>query len=352
MNAQLPTPATAWRAVQRRDAGFDGRFVYAVGSTRIYCRPSCASRRPTKSRVEFFSTPADAERAGYRACKRCRPSSGDASRIEKAVADAIAFIALHATEPITLDVLARRVGMSPFHLQRAFKRAMGVTPREFRDAERRRLLATRLRSGDTVSRATYEAGFGSSSRVYEGASEKMGMSPSAIRKGGAGQRMQFSVVASPLGRLLVAYTEHGVCSVTLGDDDRALEKTLRAEFPNAEIRPAGSTIHEWISAIVASLEGKGSASAVPVDARGSAFQMRVWNALQHIPRGTTLSYSEVANRIGKPSAVRAVARACATNPVALVVPCHRVIREDGSLGGYRWGLERKKALLEQESSQR
>ncbi|HET9452676.1 MAG TPA: bifunctional DNA-binding transcriptional regulator/O6-methylguanine-DNA methyltransferase Ada [Gemmatimonadaceae bacterium] len=352
MNAQLPTPATAWRAVQRRDAGFDGRFVYAVGSTRIYCRPSCASRRPTKSRVEFFSTPADAERAGYRACKRCRPSSGGASRIEKAVADATAFIALHATEPITLDVLARRVGMSPFHLQRAFKRAMGVTPREFRDAERRRLLATRLRSGDTVSRATYEAGFGSSSRVYEAASEKMGMSPSAIRKGGAGQRMQFSVVASPLGRLLVAYTEHGVCSVTLGDDDRALEKTLRAEFPNAEIRPAGSTIHEWISAIVASLEGKGSASAVPVDARGTAFQMRVWNALQHIPRGTTLSYSEVASRIGKPSAVRAVARACATNPVALVVPCHRVIREDGSLGGYRWGLERKKALLEQESSRR
>ena len=352
MNAQLPTPATAWRAVQRRDAGFDGRFVYAVGSTRIYCRPSCASRRPTKSRVEFFTTPAEAERAGYRACKRCRPSSGDASRIEKAVADASAFISSHATEQITLEVLARRVGMSPFHLQRAFKRATGVTPREFRDAERRRLLASRLRSGDTVSRATYEAGFGSSSRVYEGATGKMGMSPSAIRKGGAGQRMQFSVVASPLGRLLVAYTEHGVCSVTLGDDDRALENSLRAQFPNADIRAAGSTIHEWITAIVSSLEGKGSASSVPMDARGTAFQLRVWNALQHIPRGTTLSYSEVASRIGKPSAVRAVARACATNPVALVVPCHRVIREDGSLGGYRWGLERKKALLEQESSQR
>lgn len=350
MNAQLPTPATAWRAVQRRDAGFDGRFVYAVGSTRIYCRPSCASRRPTKSRVEFFTTPEEAERAGYRACKRCRPSSDDASRIEKAVTDASAFITSHATEPVTLEVLARRVGVSPFHLQRAFKRAMGVTPREFRDAERRRLLATRLRSGDTVSRATYEAGFGSSSRVYEGAAAKMGMSPSTVRKGGAGQRIQFSVVASPLGRLLVAYTEHGVCSVTLGDDDRALEKTLRAQFPNADIRAAGSTIHEWITAIVSSLEGKGSASSVPMDARGTAFQLRVWNALQHIPRGTTLSYSEVASRIGKPSAVRAVARACATNPVALVVPCHRVIREDGSLGGYRWGLERKKALLEQESS--
>lgn len=352
MNASLPTLATAWRAVQQRDAGFDGRFVYAVGSTRIYCRPSCSSRRPTRSRVEFFSTPADAERAGYRACKRCRPASAESSRIEMAVADASAFITAHATEPVTLTVLARRTGVSAFHLQRAFKRAMGVTPREFRDAERRRVLAARLRAGDTVSRATYEAGFGSSSRVYEGASAKMGMSPSAIRKGGAGLRMQFSVVASPLGRLLVACTEHGVCSVALGDDDRALEKGLRAEFPNADIRGAGSTIHEWISAIVASLRGVGSASAVPTDARGTAFQRQVWNALQHIPRGTTLSYSQVASRIGKPSAVRAVARACATNPVALIVPCHRVIREDGSLGGYRWGLERKQELLELEQASR
>lgn len=352
MNTTLPTPATAWKAVEKRDAGFDGRFVYAVNSTRIYCRPSCSSRRPTKSRVEFFSSPSDAERAGYRACKRCRPASADASRVEKAVADASAFIAAHATETITLDRLARRVGMSAFHLQRAFKRAMGVTPREFRDAERRRLLATRLRSGDTVSRATYEAGFGSSSRVYEAAARKMGMSPSAIRKGGAGQRMQFSVVGSPLGRLLVAYTEHGVCSVALGDDDRALERNLRSEFPKAEINQAGSTIHEWISTIVASLDGRGSASRVPMDARGTAFQLQVWNALQHIPRGTTLSYSEVASRIGKPSAVRAVARACATNPVALVVPCHRVIREDGSLGGYRWGLDRKRELLAREGSSR
>ena len=348
MNASIPSQTTAWRAVETRDAAFDGRFVYAVSSTRIYCRPSCSSRRPTKSRVEFFTTPADAERAGYRACKRCRPASGDASRIEQAVAAAAAYISAHASEAVTLDTLSRRVGVSAFHLQRAFKRAMGITPREFRDAERRRLLSSRLRAGDTVSRATYEAGFGSSSRVYEGAASRMGMSPSAVRKGGLGQRMQFGIVPSPLGRILVAYTEHGVCSVALGDDDRALEKSLRAEFPRAEIRAAGSTIHEWIAVIVASLDGSGSASRVPMDARGTAFQLRVWNALQHIPRGTTLSYSEVAARIGKPSAVRAVARACATNPVALVVPCHRVIREDGSLGGYRWGLERKKELLARE----
>jgi AraC family transcriptional regulator, regulatory protein of adaptative response / methylated-DNA-[protein]-cysteine methyltransferase len=350
MTNTLPAPTTAWRAVERRDASYDGRFVYAVSSTKIYCRPSCASRRPTRSRVEFFSAPTDAERAGYRPCKRCRPTSHDASRIEQAVADASAFITAHATETITLERLARRVRVSPFHLQREFKRVMGVTPREFRDAERRKRLAQHLRSGDTVSRATYEAGFGSSSRVYESAAREMGMSPAAIRKGGAGQRMQFGIVPSPMGRLLVAYTEHGVCSVAIGDDDRALEADLRASFPKAEIRPAGGALHDWISAIVASLEGHGSASAVPMDVQGTAFQVRVWNALQRIPRGTTLSYTEVARSIGQPTAVRAVARACATNPVALVVPCHRVIREDGSLGGYRWGLERKESLLARERS--
>ena len=347
----LPAPAAAWRAVERRDGTMDGRFVYAVSSTKIYCRPSCSSRRPTRSRVEFFSTPSEAERAGYRACKRCRPANGDATRAERAVADATAFITAHAAEPLTLERLARHVRMSPFHLQRAFKRAMGVTPREFRDAERRRLLSARLRSGDTVSRATYEAGFGSSSRLYETGARGLGMSPAAIRRGGMGVRMQFGVVASPLGRLIVAWTERGVCHVAIGDDDRALERDLRAAFPRAEIRAAGSAIHEWMAAIVASIEGEGAASSVPMDVRGTAFQMRVWKELQRIPRGTTLSYSQLANAIGQPTAVRAVARACATNPVALVVPCHRVIREDGSLGGYRWGLERKQHLLDRERAE-
>jgi AraC family transcriptional regulator, regulatory protein of adaptative response / methylated-DNA-[protein]-cysteine methyltransferase len=352
MNATLPSISVARRAVEKRDSSFDGRFVYAVSSTRIYCRPSCASRRPTRSRVEFYASPADAERAGFRACKRCRPATSDATRIDRAVAGAAEFISAHATEPITLSSLALRVGVSPFHLQRAFKRAMGVTPREFRDSQRRRILAGRLRSGDTVSRATYEAGYGSSSRVYEKAGRRMGMSPSALRKGGEGERMQFSIVASPLGRLLVAYTERGVCSVAMGDDDARLERQLRAEFPRAIISAAGSTLHAWISAIVKSLEGNeptGSA-AVPLDARGTAFQTRVWKELQRIPRGTTLSYSQVANRIGQPKAARAVARACATNPLAIVVPCHRVIREDGALGGYRWGLERKERLLRAEGA--
>jgi AraC family transcriptional regulator of adaptative response/methylated-DNA-[protein]-cysteine methyltransferase len=241
------------------------------------------------------------------------------------------------------------VGVSAFHLQRAFKRELGLSPREYRDAERRRRLAERLHRGDTVSRATYEAGYGSSSRVYDSASRSMGMTPATVRKGGEGQRIQFGVVASPLGRLLVAYTEKGVCSVKIGDDDRALEREFRADFPNAEIHVAGRAIHDWISSIVRSLEGDHSSAAIPVDIQGTAFQWRVWNALQRIPRGTTLSYSELAKQIGQPSATRAVARACATNPVALLIPCHRIVREDGELGGYRWGIERKKQLLQQEA---
>lgn len=345
MNNALPDTSTAWRAVQRRDRSFDGRFVYAVSSTRIFCRPSCSSRRPTKSNVEFFASPSEAERAGYRACKRCRPATDAKSAIDRALAAASAFLTQHADEPVTLSRLSREVGVSAFHLQRAFKRAFGVSPREFHDANRQRVLAARLRKGDTVSRATYEAGFGSSSRVYE---RKLGMSPATLRKGGAGQRIQFAIVGSPLGRLLGAYTEKGVCAVAIGDDDRALEQSLREQFPNAEISAAGSTIHEWISAIVRGIGGEVS-PAVPLDAQGSAFQWRVWKALQQIPRGTTLSYSEVAKKLGQPTAARAVARACATNPVALVIPCHRVVRDDGSLGGYRWGLEKKAELLEIES---
>ena len=335
--------SSAWRAVQQRDRRFDGEFVYAVRSTRIFCRPSCASRRPTRSRVEFFQSPADAELAGYRPCKRCRPSAASLG-IDGAIARATDYLTRHVGERVTLSALARVVGVSAFHLQRAFKRAMGVSPREFQDAERRRLLSARLQQGDTVSQATYEAGFGSSSRVYE---RSLGMTPGAIRKRGAGQRIQYGIVDSPLGRLLVAYTERGVCSVAIGDDDRGLERALRSQFAEADIHAAGPTIHEWISAIVRSIANKTNV-AVPVDAQGTAFQWRVWKELQRIPRGTTLTYSEVAKKIGHPTAVRAVARACATNPVALVVPCHRVIREDGGLGGYRWGIERKKALLESE----
>jgi len=337
--------------VQRRDRGYDGRFVYAVASTRIFCRPSCSSRRPTRSRVEFFGTTAEAERAGYRACKRCRPTSAETPAIERAIRGAVEYLERHREERVTLESLARAVHVSAFHLQRAFKRSLGVSPREYQNAQRRQNLGDRLRRGDTVSRATYEAGFGSSSRVYERSSREMGMTPAAIRRGAEGQRIQFGIVDSSLGRLLAAYTERGVCSVKIGTDDRALEREFRADFPGAEISAAGPAIHEWISAIVRSLdEGSNDASQVPVDARGTAFQWRVWKELQRIPGGTTLSYTDVARRIGHPTAVRAVARACATNPVAVVVPCHRVVRGDGSLGGYRWGLERKEQLLEREGA--
>lgn len=341
----LPDRTDAWRAVMQRDRNYDGRFVYAVSSTRIFCRPSCSSRRPNRDNVRFFTTADQAQKAGYRACKRCRPTEKPTRDIDAALAAAADFLKAPSQGPVTLSALSREVGVSAFHLQREFKRAFGVSPREFQDANRRRVLATRLRKGDTVSRATYEAGFGSSSRVYE---RKLGMSPAAMRKGGEGQRIQFAIVNSPLGRLLGAYTEKGVCAVSIGDNDRALEKSLREQFPNAEIKAAGSTIHEWITAIVRGIGG-GINPAIPLDAQGSAFQWRVWKALQQIPRGTTLSYSEVARKIGKPTAARAVARACATNPVALVIPCHRVVRDDGTLGGYRWGLERKAELLDLES---
>jgi len=346
--ASIPE-ATAWNAVQHRDRQFDGKFVYAVSSTKIFCRPSCSSRQPNKANVQFFSSTTEAERAGYRACMRCRPTSAKPPVIDRAVKHVLEYLMSHMDTPVTLATLARETGMSPFHLQRSFKKALGVSPRQYQTAERRRRLSKRLRKGDTVSTATYEAGYGSSSRVYE-RPKALGMTPATVRKGGVGQKIQFSVVDSPLGRLLGAYTEHGVCAVRIGDNDQALERELRAEFSNAEIHKAGDAIHEWITAIVKSLDGERPSSAIPVDAQGTAFQHRVWNALQQIPRGTTLSYSEVAKKIGMPTAVRAVARACATNPVALVIPCHRVIREDGGLGGYRWGLERKEQLLESEKS--
>ena len=342
MISALPDRPTAWRAVQLRDQSYDGRFVYAVSSTRIFCRPSCPSRRPTAAKVEFYMSPADAERAGYRPCKRCRPASD--SWDVSPVAKVCEYITAHADERLTLATLAGIAGISPFHLQRRFKKELGITPKEFHQAQRSARLSARLRAGDTVSRATYEAGFGSSSRVYE---RSLGMTPAAVRKGGQGQRIQFSIVDSPFGRLLVAYTERGVCSVAFGDTDAALERTFRGQFPAAEVHRAGATVHEWISSIVRSLTA-GTNATVPIDARGTAFQLRVWKALQRIPRGTTLSYSEVAQRIGRPTAVRAVARACAGNPVALLVPCHRVVRQDGGMGGYRWGVERKQAILDHE----
>lgn len=345
-SATLPPEDVAWAAVQRRDTRFDGRFVYAVRSTGVYCRPSCPSRRPRRAQVSFFAAAGDAERAGFRECRRCRPRSGGTT--EAPVQRARAHLEAHAEERVTLTALARVAGLSASRLQRTFKAALGMSPREYQDALRVGRLKARLRSGDTVSRATYDAGYGSSSRVYERADAKLGMTPGAYRRLGAGVRIGYEIVDSPLGRLLVGMTERGVCSVALGDDDAELERLLRYDFPKAEVARGAPAHREWISAVVEQLHGREPGAQVPIDVRGTTFQWQVWHALQRIPAGQTKSYGEIAASLGRPTATRAVARACASNRVAIVIPCHRAIRADGSLSGYRWGVERKRRLLEAE----
>ncbi|HEX5832056.1 MAG TPA: bifunctional DNA-binding transcriptional regulator/O6-methylguanine-DNA methyltransferase Ada [Gemmatimonadaceae bacterium] len=338
----------AWAAVAARDGTYDGAFVYAVRTTKVYCRPSCPARRPRREHVRFYGSPDAAEAEGYRACKRCRPRSTVATAAEGAVALAIAHIDAHLDEPVTLDALAAVAGGSPFHLQRTFKRIVGLSPRQYRDARRLERLKVQLRRGDTVSRATFEAGFGSSRAVYEKAGAGLGMSPAAYRRGGAGVRIRYALSPTRLGCLLVAATERGVCAVSLADSVEQLEAALRREFPNADLARDDGALAEWMAAIVEHVEGVRPRLTVPTDLEGTEFQLRVWRALQEIPYGSTRSYREVADAIGQPSAARAVARACATNRVALVVPCHRVVREDGSISGYRWGAERKRRLLDEE----
>ena len=343
--------ADAWTAVVGRDRRFDGRFVYAVRSTGVYCRPSCPSRRPSAANVIFFDDAAGAERAGFRACKRCRPrANGAPAGATAAVRDAVAFIDAHADERVTLAALARETGVSPFHLQRVFRRELGVTPREYQQARRLDLLRAQLRRGQTVSRATYDAGFGSPSRVYE-QTTRLGMTPAVYRRGGEGLRIRFAIVPSRLGQLLVAATANGVCTVSLGDTDAQLERRLRAECPRALVeRDDDGSLAELAGKVVAHIRGDGAAHDLPLDVRGTAFQQQVWSALLAIPYGETRSYAEVAAAIGQPTATRAEARACATNPVAVEIPCHRVVRSDGGLGGYAGGVERKERLLAVEGS--
>ena len=345
-----PTDGEAWRAVEQRDARYDGRFVYAVRSTRVYCRPSCPSRRPLRANVAFFDAPEAAEHAGYRPCLRCAPREDRALSNASAVSRARAYLDTHIGESTSLAQLARHAGLSAPYLQRAFKRTFGVSPKEYQDALRSVRLKARLRAGDTVSRATFEAGYGSSSRVYERTNQMLGMTPAAFRRGGDGIRVVYAIAESPLGRVLVGHTERGVCTVALGESDPELERRLRADFPKATIERASTATHEWVQAVLDCIRRPEGDSHVPLDVNGTAFQWRVWKALQEIPAGSSRSYREVAQAIGKPSAARAVARACATNPVAVVIPCHRVVREDGGLGGYRWGIDRKRELLNREAN--
>jgi AraC family transcriptional regulator, regulatory protein of adaptative response / methylated-DNA-[protein]-cysteine methyltransferase len=337
-----------WDAVQGRDRSADGRFVYGVISTGIFCRPSCPSRRPRRDRVRFFETPDLAMRAGFRACRRCDPAR--VVTADDAIARASAYLAGHADETVSLAALAGVAGLSPFHLQRRFKRVLGISPREYQAACRAERFRQELRSGRDVTGALYEAGYGSPSRVYEAAPTGRGMTPATYRRGGAGAEVGFVTLRCALGWLLVAATPTGLCAVKLGDSSRALEADLRRELPHADIHANGSVPARWVRAIVARLRGSSDELALPLDVRATAFQWRVWRELQAIEPGETRSYSDVAAAIGQPDAVRAVARACAANPVCLVVPCHRVIAKDGGLGGYRWGVDRKARLLAGEQS--
>jgi AraC family transcriptional regulator, regulatory protein of adaptative response / methylated-DNA-[protein]-cysteine methyltransferase len=345
--------ARRWEAVKNRLRPADGRFVFAVRTTKIYCRPSCPSRRPKPQNVLFFRGPREAEQAGFRACLRCRPNvaspNGDAARLVQQLCSHIdASLAENPETRLTLSELSRSLGVSPHQVERLFQRVLGITPRQFTDARRMAHLKSSLRNGEKVTMATYDAGFGSSSRLYERAPAQMGMTPAAYRRGGAGMIIAYTIVPCPLGRVLVAATDRGISAVYLGDSSAPLEKALALEYPRAEIRRNTNGLAKWVGGVLVRLRGREPHAELPLDVQATAFQRRVWEELRRIPRGSTRTYTQVARAIGKPHAIRAVARACATNPVSIVVPCHRVIRQDGNLAGYRWGLSRKEQLLAQE----
>ena len=350
------SPERRWQIVLARDRRYDGAFVYAVRTTGIYCRPSCASRRPRRGVVSFFPIPEAAEQAGFRACRRCNPAAVHAPDPQVTlVRDACRYLDAHAADaPVNLRALSRAVGgqATPQRLLRAFRRIAGVTPRQYLDARRVGRFKHQLKARKRVSPATYAAGFGSSSRVYERADSHLGMTPASYARGAPGVEIRYAVVPSPLGRLLVAGTSRGICQVSLGADAALLAADLRAEFPAAELRLDRAGIGRWVTALLRHLDGQEPHLDLPLDIRATAFQRLVWEALRKIPYGSTVSYSEVARAIGRPRAARAVAAACASNPAALVIPCHRVVRTGGDLGGYRWGADRKRRLLEREAATR
>jgi AraC family transcriptional regulator of adaptative response/methylated-DNA-[protein]-cysteine methyltransferase len=339
-----------WNAVLSKDRRFDGRFVFAVSSTGIYCRPSCPARRPKRENVSFFALPAAAESAGFRACLRCHPAAARTTDPQLGMVQMVCrLIEDNNGEAVTLEALSEQVGVSSFHLQRTFKSIMRMSPSEYAETRRVNNFKQSVQAGEKIANAIYDAGFGSSSRLYELAASQLGMTPATYGKGGRGAVIRYAIGDSPLGRLLVASTDKGVCSVKLGDSDDALKADLVKEFPAAQMHIDEKQLRSALAAIVAHLNDKTPRVELPLDIRATAFQRQVWEQLRRIPAGKTHSYTQVAKSIGQEKAVRAVARACATNPVALVIPCHRVIREDKSLGGYRWGLERKKKLLEREA---
>jgi AraC family transcriptional regulator, regulatory protein of adaptative response / methylated-DNA-[protein]-cysteine methyltransferase len=343
-----PNDDRRWDAVMARDAAHDGEFVFAVATTGVYCRPSCAARRPRRENVAFFLRPEQAEKAGFRACLRCKPRSISGNPQSDSAKEICRYIEQHLDEPVTLERLGKVFRQSSFHLQRRFKAALGITPREYADSCRLRQLKRNLQAGDNVTRAMYDAGYGSSSRLYEKTASQLGMTPDKYRRGAIAASIRYAIADSPLGRMLIAATDKGVCSIQFARSDGELIEGLKREFPFAVRKTDEGGLQAWIEAVLSKMTGRELNAALPLDIRATAFQRRVWTYLQSIPFGATRSYGQVAKAIGQPTASRAVARACARNPVAVAIPCHRVVREDGGISGYRWGVGRKKALLEME----
>lgn len=338
-----------WQAVIERDKRYDGVFVTAVRTTGIYCRPSCPARHPKPENVQFFDQPCVAEAAGFRPCRRCHPQHAvPPEPSAELIAQVCRYLDSMAGAPPTLDALSAQFHISPYHLQRTFKRVVGMTPRQYATAQRMERFKMQLKQDDSVTIAGYEAGYGSSRGVYEHAAAQLGMTPAAYRRGGAGMQISYTVANSALGMVLVAATQRGVCAVYLGDDEAPLAANLRAEYSAATITRDGDHLAAWVHDVVAYANGEHQALNLPLDLQATAFQWRVWEALRAIPPGTTRTYGEIAAHLGQSGAARAVGRACATNPVSLVVPCHRAVAADGTLHGYRWGLERKQRLLAQE----
>ncbi|HET8882804.1 MAG TPA: bifunctional DNA-binding transcriptional regulator/O6-methylguanine-DNA methyltransferase Ada [Solimonas sp.] len=356
MNDLTDNDEQRWQAVQTRDAAQDGRFWYGVLTTGVYCRPSCASKRPLRRNVRFYRDVEAAERDGLRPCKRCRPRDAATNDEAQRIAAVCRHIEAHADEKLPLAALARRAQLSPFHFQRRFKAIVGVSPKEYADACRLKTLRRELRAAPTVSDAIYGAGYGSGSRVYEKIDTRLGMTPAEYRAGGQGVAISYASGMTPLGMILIGATDRGICFLQFGDDEPDLIAALRSEYPAARIdamaRTQAAQFRDWMHRLGEHLAGRRPQPDLPVHTRGTAFQLEVWKYLQTIPYGEVRSYAEVAAAIGKPAAVRAVARACASNRVALLVPCHRVIRGDGALSGYRWGLERKRVLIDRERASR
>lgn len=338
-----------WQSVLDRDRMVDGRFVYAVRTTGIYCRPSCPSRRAQPQHVAFFETPDDAEAAGFRACRRCHPRGVSTAAANVVIIAEACRMIEQAEELPKLDVLAARMGVSPHHFHRLFRTVTGVTPHAWGAARRFERLREGLGRGDSVTRAIQSAGFASTSRVYETSHEVLGMTPTTWRDGGRGVRIRFALGACSLGAVLVAQSAVGICAITLGDDPEALLRDLQDRFPNADLIGGEAGFEDLVAQVVGFVDAPRIGFDLPLDIRGTAFQMRVWAALRQIPAGETVTYSQIADRIGAPKSVRAVAQACAANRIAVAIPCHRVVRTDGSLSGYRWGVERKRHLLTQEA---